>query len=74
MSEFLLGLQYCGGAFGAFGMFVVAVVGACIAYALFRLVYGQSLDSRSDDESGALEGDFSFHHRHDRDDLNGKGR
>ncbi|NTG86172.1 hypothetical protein G6L15_08435 [Agrobacterium rhizogenes] len=62
VSFFLLGLQYCA---GAFGMIVVAVVIGSIAYWLFRLVYGQSLGNQSDEEAGAPEGDSRQFRRED---------
>jgi hypothetical protein len=62
MSYFLLGLQYCA---GAFGMIVVAVVLGSIAYWLFLLVYGPSHGSQSDDQSGAPEGEISHVNRED---------
>jgi hypothetical protein len=62
MSFFLLGLQYCA---GAFGILVVAVVLGSIAYWLFRLVYGPSHGSQSDDEAGAPEGDSRQFRRED---------
>ncbi|NTG73268.1 hypothetical protein G6M02_07985 [Agrobacterium rhizogenes] len=72
MSEFLLGLQYCA---GAFGICVLAGVGGFIVYLLYRLIYGQSRDSQSDDESGAYEGDIrSFRLRDAEGDLNEEGR
>jgi hypothetical protein len=72
VSYFLLGLQYCA---GAFGMCVLVGIGGFIAYLLFRLIYGQSRDSQSDDESGVYEGDIrSFRLRDAEDGLNGEGR
>jgi H+/Cl- antiporter ClcA len=62
MSYFLLGLQYCA---GAFGMIMVAVIAGSIAYWLFRLIYGQSLASKSDEEAGAPEGEISHVNRED---------
>ncbi|NTF54392.1 hypothetical protein G6L12_05720 [Agrobacterium rhizogenes] len=62
MSYFLLGLQYCT---GAFGMIIVAVIAGSIAYWLFRLIYGQTLASNADDESGAPEGEISHVNRDD---------
>ncbi|NTG48610.1 hypothetical protein G6M04_14550 [Agrobacterium rhizogenes] len=55
VSFFLLGLQYCA---GSFGIVILAIVAGSIAYWMFRLIYGQSLDSKSDDEAGAPEGNL----------------
>ncbi|KEA07153.1 hypothetical protein [Rhizobium rhizogenes] len=69
MSDFLLGLQWAG---VAFGMFVMAMVVVMIIRALGKLMYGQSLGG---EEPGASEGDLqNFSLRALEDEFHGEGR
>ncbi|HEY0120614.1 MAG TPA: hypothetical protein VGC14_02440 [Rhizobium sp.] len=70
MSNILLVLQYCA---GAFTICLIAFVGGLIAYKLACLIYGQREDADSD--QGAGEGDIRhFHLRSVEDEFHGEGR